>query len=168
SEIRKTFDRFNNGLDFGFAEDPAAMVRMHYDRKKKTWYILDELYERGLTNDILVEKIKKMIGNQYVVCDSAEPKSIQELINYGVRAIPAKKGPDSVNHGINWLRQQKIIIDVHCQNTRNEFATYHWREDKDGNVLPEPADRDNHAIDAIRYGLEEHMEIRKARAVRRI
>jgi len=168
SEIRKTFDRFNNGLDFGFADDPSAMIHMHYDRKKKILYILDELYERELTNDVLAEKIKKMIGNQYVVCDSAEPKSIQELINYGVRAIPAKKGPDSVNHGINWLRQQKIIIDVRCQNTKNEFQTYRWKEDKDGNVLPVPVDRDNHAIDAIRYGLEEHMEIRRARAVRRI
>ena len=168
SEIRKTFDRFNNGLDFGFADDPSAMIHMHYDRKRKILYILDELYERELTNDVLAEKIKKMIGNQYVVCDSAEPKSIQELINYGVRAIPAKKGPDSVNHGINWLRQQKIIIDVRCQNTKNEFQTYRWKEDKDGNVLPVPVDRDNHAIDAIRYGLEEHMEIRKARAVRRI
>lgn len=168
SEIRETFDRFNNGLDFGFADDPAAMIHMHYDRKKKILYILDELYERELTNDLLADKIKRMIGNQYVTCDSSEPKSIRELINHGVRAIPAKKGRDSVNHGINWLRQQKIIIDVHCQNTRNEFATYRWKEDKDGNVLPVPVDRDNHAIDAIRYGLEEHMEIRKARAVRRI
>lgn len=168
SEIRKTFDRFNNGLDFGFAQDPAAMIHMHYDRKKKTLYILDELYERELTNDLLAEKIKKMIGNQYVVCDSSEPKSIRELVNHGVRAMPAKKGPDSVNHGINWLRQQKIIIDVRCQNVKNEFQTYRWKEDKDGNVLPVPVDRDNHAIDAIRYGLEEHMEIRRARAVHRI
>lgn len=168
SEIRETFDRFNNGLDFGFAEDPAAMIHMHYDRKKKILYILDELYERGLTNDILAEKIKKMIGNQYVVCDSSEPKSIRELVNHGVRAIPAKKGPDSVNHGINWLRQQKIIIDVRCQNVKNEFQTYRWKEDKDGNVLPIPVDRDNHAIDAIRYGLEEYTEVRRARAVRRI
>ena len=109
-----------------------------------------------------------MIGNQYVTCDSSEPKSIRELVAHGVRAIPAKKGPDSVNHGINWLRQQRIIIDVRCQNTKNEFQTYHWKEDKDGNVLPVPVDRDNHAIDAIRYGCEEHMEIRKAKAVMRL
>lgn len=168
SEIRKTFDRFNNGLDFGFAEDPAAMIHMHYDRKKKTLYILDELYERELTNNILAERVKKIIGNQYVTCDSSEPKSIRELVTHGVRALPAKKGPDSVNHGINWLRQQKIIIDVRCQNTKNEFQTYRWKEDKDGNVLPVPVDRDNHAIDAIRYGCEEHMELRRARAVRRL
>lgn len=168
SEIRETFDRFNNGLDFGFANDPAAMIHMHYDRKHKTLYILDEIYQRELTNDLLADKIKRMIGNQYVTCDSSEPKSIRELVAHGVRAIPAKKGPDSVNHGINWLRQQRIIIDVRCQNTKNEFQTYRWKEDKDGNVLPVPVDRDNHAIDAIRYGCEEHMEIRKARAVRRI
>lgn len=168
SEIRKTFDRFNNGLDFGFAEDPAAMVHMHYDRKHKTLYILDEIYQRELTNDLLADKIKRMIGTQYVICDSSEPKSIRELVAHGVRAIPAKKGPDSVNHGINWLRQQRIIIDVRCQNVKNELQMYRWKEDKDGNVLPVPVDRDNHAIDAIRYGLEEHMEIRRARAVRRI
>src|SRR5690606_13145723 len=165
SEIRKTFDRFNNGLDFGFAEDPAAMVHMHYDRKHKTLYILDEIYQRELTNDLLADKIKRMIGTQYVICDSSEPKSIRELVAHGVRAIPAKKGPDSVHHGINWLRQQKIIIDVRCQNVKNELQMYRWKEDKDGNVLPVPVDRDNHAIDAIRYGLEEHMEIRRARAV---
>ena len=62
SEIRKTFDRFNNGLDFGFAEDPAAMIHMHYDRKHKTLYILDEIYRRELTNDLLADKIKRMIG----------------------------------------------------------------------------------------------------------
>lgn len=162
SEMRKTFDRFNNGLDFGFAKDPNALAHMHYDRKRKTLYILDELYMAELTNDLLAEEVKKIIGNQYVTCDNAEPKSIQELKNYGVRAIPAKKGPDSLRFGIDWLKRQKIIIDVRCVNTKLEFQKYKWKEDKYGNALPVPVDKDNHIIDAIRYGCEEHMERRTA------
>jgi len=168
SEIRQTFDRFNNGLDFGFADDPAALAHMHYDRKTKTLYILDELYQRGLTNDMLAEEVKKIVGDQIVVCDSSEPKSIRELQRYGVRAVPAKKGPDSVRFGINWLKQQKIIVDVRCQNTINELQLYRWKEDKDGNALPEPVDRDNHLIDAIRYGCEEYMNERRLVAARRL
>lgn len=159
SDIRHTFDRFNNGLDFGFAQDPNALAHMHYDRKHSTLYILDELYERELTNDQLAKEIKKIIGDQIVVCDSSEPKSIKELRNFGVRAVPAKKGKDSVRFGIDWLKRQKIIIDIQCQNTKEEFQKYKWKEDKDGNVLPEPVDRDNHLIDAIRYGCEELMDI---------
>ncbi|SFJ83053.1 PBSX family phage terminase large subunit [Thermoflavimicrobium dichotomicum] len=160
SEIRQTFDRFNNGLDFGFAEDPSALAHMHYDRKRSTLYILDELYERELTNDQLAKKLKRMIGDQIVVCDSSEPKSIKELRNFGVRAIPAKKGKDSVNFGIDWLKRQKIVIDIRCHNAKEEFQKYKWKEDKDGNVLPVPVDRDNHLIDAIRYGCEELMDMK--------
>ena len=167
SEIRQTFDRFNNGLDFGFADDPAALAHMHYDRKTKTLYILDELYQRGLTNDMLAEEVKRIVGDQVVVCDSSEPKSIRELQRHGVRAVPAKKGPDSVRFGINWLKQQKIVIDVNCQNAKNEFQLYKWKEDKDGNALPEPVDRDNHIIDAIRYGMEEYMNERRLVAAKR-
>ncbi|MBS7531837.1 PBSX family phage terminase large subunit [Hazenella sp. IB182353] len=157
SDMRKTFDRFNNGLDFGYGDDPAALIHMHYDRKHKTLYILDELYEKEMTNDMLANDVKRIIEDQVVVCDSAEPKSIKELNDLGVRAIGAKKGPDSIRFGIQWLQQQRIIIDVRCQNTKNEFQTYRRKEDKQGNVLPVPVDKDNHAIDAIRYGCEEYM-----------
>ncbi len=157
SEIRQTFDRFNNGLDFGFSDDPNALAHMHYDRKRKTLYILDELYMTELTNDLLAEEVKKIIDRQVVTCDSSEPKSIKELCQFGVRAIPAKKGPDSVNFGIDWLKRQKIIIDVRCVNAKLEFQKYKWKEDKYGNVLPVPVDKDNHLIDAIRYGCEDLM-----------
>ncbi|MFE4201111.1 PBSX family phage terminase large subunit [Aneurinibacillus aneurinilyticus] len=157
SEIRQTFDRFNNGLDFGFSDDPNALVHMHYDNKRKTLYILDELYMTELTNDLLAEEVKKIIDRQVVTCDSSEPKSIKELCQFGVRAIPAKKGPDSVNFGIDWLKRQKIIIDVRCVNAKREFERYRWKEDKYGNVLRVPVDKDNHLIDAIRYGCEDLM-----------
>ena len=166
SEIRKTFAQFYNGLDFGFSQDPAALAHMYYDRKRSTLYILDELYQTDLTNDLLANEVKKIIGTQDVTCDSAEPKSIKELKNFGVKAHPAKKGKDSVNFGIDWLQRQKIIIDIHCQNAKNEFQMYRWQEDKNGNVLSTPVDKDNHLIDAIRYGTEQIQEKRKLKAAK--
>lgn len=151
SQKRKTFDTFNNGLDFGFASDPAAAIRCHYDRKHSTLYILDELYEIGLTNDDLAKAVKPMFYSEPVMCDSAEPKSIVELQQRGIGAIGAEKGKDSVNFGIQWLQQLKIIIDTKCVNTKNEFSTYKWQENKSGEQLTKPVDRNNHLIDALRY-----------------
>ena len=154
SWLKGKADNIRNGLDFGFAKDPAALTHTHYDRKRKIIYILDELYATELTNDILAREVKKIVGNSLVVCDSEEPKSIQELRQYGVNAIGARKGKDSVNHGIQWLKQQTIIVDVKCQAHKNELMKYKWREDANGNVLPIPVDRDNHLMDALRYAYE--------------
>lgn len=155
--IFKTFDIFKNGLDFGYSNDPTALNRMYYHRATKKLYIVDEYNQKEVTNDIIASDIKKIIGNDLVVCDSAEPKSIQELCNYGINAVGAIKGKDSVLHGIQWLKQQEIIIDRQCQNTVNNFQLYHWRKDKDGNVLNAPVDRHNDHIDAIRYSMEGDM-----------
>jgi len=151
SEIKQTADNYKNGCDFGFAADPATIVRTHYDKKHKRIYILDELYQCGLTNDLLAKEMRRMIGYEYITCDSAEPKSIQELKNLGISALPAKKGKDSVLFGIQWLQQQEIIIDTSCQNTKNEFSQYKWKEDNQGNAIPIPVDKNNHIIDALRY-----------------
>jgi phage terminase large subunit len=145
------------GLDFGFSSDPAAMPVMHYDKKRSRLYFLDELYERGLTNQELALEIIRMNGDDYVVCDSAEPKSIQELREKGVNARGAKKGKDSVNFGIQWLQGLELIINAKCVNTRREFSTYHWKKDKDGNALRIPVDKDNHLIDGTRYAMEDDM-----------
>jgi len=159
SDIRKIADNYKNGLDFGFAADPATIIRTHYDRKHKKIYILDELYQTGLTNDLLAGEIKKIVGYEYITCDSAEPKSIQELKNLGISALPAKKGKDSVLYGIQWLQQQEIIIDSSCQHTRNEFQVYKWKEDAGGNAIPIPVDKNNHLIDALRYAYaDEHIK----------
>jgi phage terminase large subunit len=154
SQIKDQFTNRRNGLDFGFSADPAAVIRTHYDRKKKTIYIFDELYETGLTNDKLAELVKPMIEEDMVVCDSSEPKSIAELQMYGVRAAGAIKGKDSVSHGIQWLKQHTIIIDKSCINAREEFSKYCWKEDRAGEALDQPLDRDNHLIDALRYAYE--------------
>jgi phage terminase large subunit len=155
SDRRDQFTNHRNGLDFGFSSDPAAMWISHYDRAHETVYVYDEFYERGLTNDQLAVEIKNRIGNNYLVCDSAEPKSIQELQNHGVNARGARKGKDSVNFGVQWLQQQTIVIDTKCINTKNEISTYHWKQDKDGNSMRVPSEKNNHLIDAARYAHED-------------
>lgn len=165
SDMHNQFTNRRNGLDFGFASDPAALTQSHYDRTRKTIYIYQELYERGLTNDILADDLRPLLGSDYVTCDSAEPKSIEELKRCGIRALGAAKGKDSVTHGIQWLQQQTIIIDKRCVNTINEFQQYQWKKDKDGNNIRMPIDRNNHIIDGLRYAYESDAQSTEAEAV---
>lgn len=145
------------GVDFGYSNDPAAIVEAYYDRKRSVLYIVNAKYLYQSTNDILAAEIRNIAGNATVICDSAEPKSIQELRNYGISAIPAVKGKDSVNFGIQWLQKMNIVINAKLTEAINEFTVYKWMEDKDGNVIPKPADKDNHIIDALRYSLTYEM-----------
>lgn len=145
------------GLDFGFSNDPSASGATHYDKKRKRIYVYGELYERGLTNDRLAEKLKELHGNDYIRADNADPRSIAELRQYGLNVLPSDKGKDSVLHGIQWLQQQTIIIDKSCIKAQNEFAAYKWKEDKNGEAIQVPVDRDNHFIDQLRYAYEADM-----------
>ena len=148
---KHSFESFNNGLDFGFAADPAAVIHTHREAAKKKIYILDEAWEKGLTNDILAEEVIKLIDRDYVFCDCAEPKSIAELKQYKVNALPTMKGKDSLNHSIQWLQQHEIIVDEKCVKTIAELQQYQWQKDKDGNSIKKPVDKYNHLIDALRY-----------------
>jgi len=155
-DIREQFNSYYNGLDFGFTNDPTAIVKL----ARKDWniYILEEHYEKGLDNNQIAKVFKDKFEG-YVYCDSAEPKSIRELKQYNIAAKATIKGKDSVKHGIQWIRQHKIIIDKRCTNFINEISTYKYREDKDGNVLNEPLDMNNHLMDAMRYALENLMRM---------
>ena len=155
---RDQFTNRRHGLDFGFSDDPAALPCTHYDTKKKTIYFYEELYEQGLTNPELAERVIEKVGEDLVTADSAEPKSIRELKDNKVKVKPARKGPDSVRFGIQWLQQQTIIIDKRCINAQNEFSQYHWKEDAGGNALPIPVDKNNHLIDGLRYAYEDDMK----------
>ena len=157
SDIKDTFDNLYNGLDFGFASDPTAFVRAHLDNKRKTIYILDEFALRGLFIDDIANELKTRIGNEYITCDSAEPRSVQDLKRNDIRALPAKKGPGSIEHGIKWLQGHKIIVDESCTEIISELSTYKYKEDKDGNVIAKPVDANNHILDALRYALESEM-----------
>jgi len=156
SKIKNTFGTYYNGLDFGYSNDPTAAGRQAIKGKKL--YILQELlYEKGLTNDSIARKLKPVIGKEYIRCDSSEPKSIAELRGYGIEALAAKKGPGSVNFGIQYLKQFEIIIDRSCQNAINEFQLYQWKKDKDGEVINVPVDKFNHFIDSVRYSLSDRI-----------
>jgi len=159
SERRNQFDNIRNGLDFGFASHPAGISRSHYDSTRKEIYIFDELYETGLTNDLLSNEAKRMCGNERIIGDSAEPKSIAEMQQHGVNITGAKKGKDSITFGIDWLKQHEIIIDKRCVNHIKEFQQYQWKRDANGNVVspPKPVDKNNHLIDALRYAYEDDM-----------
>lgn len=157
SDVKDTFDNHFNGLDFGFSSDPTAFVRAHLDTKRKILYIVDEMYLVEEHMDSLASKLNQKIPSEYVTCDSSEPRSISDLKRHGVRAVGAKKGPGSVEHGIKWLQGHKIIVDNQCTNTVKELTSYKWREDKDGNTIAKPVDDNNHILDALRYGLESEM-----------
>lgn len=152
-----SFDTVRYGLDFGFSNDPSAVLEIAIQRSEKTIYIKNEIYIYGATNDVLAAKCKPMVGDNTVWCDSAEPKSINEMRGAGehrINAQPASKGKDSVWHSIQWLQQWKIVIDKRCPNTINEFSQYQWQKNKQGETLNIPSGDNDHAIAALRYGTE--------------
>lgn len=164
------FDRRRYGLDFGFAVDPLVFISMHYDAKREILYVFDEIYQPKLTNRQAAVKIKKKITETALIrADSAEPKSIKELNELGLRVLAAKKGPDSVEFGIRWLQGlSAIVIDKkRCPNAYKEFVTYEYETTRDGQYISAYPDKNNHAIDAVRYGCEDLMPARfKIKAVR--
>jgi phage terminase large subunit len=154
----KYFDNIYNGLDWGFADDPTAFVRLHLDNKHKVIYIFDEIYERGMFIDDIVDKVNQVANNEIITCDSSEPRSIADAKRRGLKVKPAKKGAGSIEHGIKWLQGHKIIVDNSCVNIIKELSSYKWREDKDGNIMPKAVDKNNHGLDALRYALEDEMK----------
>lgn len=153
------FDRLYYGLDFGFAVDPLAFVAIHYDKKKEEVYIFDELYRQKLTNDRTGKWLKRKYPTAMLIADSAEPKSIAELRSMGVNVRGARKGRDSVDYGIKWLQSRRTIyIDKRrCPNAYREFVTYEYERNREGQFISAYPDKNNHAIDAVRYGLDDVM-----------
>ena len=152
------FDRIRQGLDFGYAAHPACFERLHYDSTRRWLYLFAEVAGLNLSNRLLWMKIQKY-NDVITVADSAEPKSIDELRSYGLRVIPAKKGPGSVEFGIKWLQDlEAIIIDPQrCPLAAKEFINYALETDRSGMVKNQFPDKDNHSIDAVRYALEDDM-----------
>lgn len=138
------------GIDFGYSNDPTAIVAVY---KYNGGLILDELtYLKGLSNkqiaDVLTNTTKAL-----TIADSAEPKSIDEIASYGVSIMPAKKGSDSINQGIQYVQDQRISVTKRSTNLLKEYRNYLWLTDKDGKIINEPSPIWNHAMDAIRYAI---------------
>lgn len=156
SKEEAIFNNFRFGLDWGVS-DPLACLKFSINENKKEIYIFDEIYETGLdTNGKIIPYIKPFVKNSLVVCDNSEIKSVNDLKNAGINAIPCKKGKDSIHDGIKWLCSYTIYVSPRCQNTINELSIYKRREDRNGNVIDgEYVDKFNHAIDCLRYGSED-------------
>lgn len=141
------------GLDFGYSQDPAALVDIYYH---DGGYILDEqLYQKGMHNSAIADFIKNLQDpHTLVIADSAEPKSIDEIKMYGVNVLPATKGPGSVNQRISFLQGKRVSMTKRSVNLIKEYRNYLWKTDKDGHILPVPEDGNDHALDATGYAIQ--------------
>lgn len=151
------------GLDFGYTNDPTALFCGAIDLKNKKIYVFDEMYQKGMSNKAIYEKVNQMgYAKEKITADSAEPKSIDELYGLGLRRITsAVKGKDSINNGIQFIQEFEIIIYPKCVNFITEISNYTWDTDKFGNKINKPVDDFNHLMDAMRYAIERYINKKK-------
>jgi PBSX family phage terminase large subunit len=160
AEEMEHFDNIRQGLDWGYAVDPAAFIRMHYDKTRRKLYFMDEIYGVQMSNR---EMAKAMTDRGYhtheTIADSAEPKSIAEVKSLGVRILGATKGEGSVEYGEKWLDDlEEIVIDPErTPNAAREFENIDYQVDRDGNLKAKLEDKENHCVDSARYGCERDM-----------
>lgn len=156
------------GLDFGYVNDPSALVWGYWNETNHTIYITGEYVKTGMLNDEIAARIIELgLSKEIIIADAAEEKSIAEIRRAGIRRIKAsRKGPDSVVHGIQWINQQRIVVDERCIHTLEETENYTWKKDrKTGEYVNVPEDAYNHCLDAVRYGLQSVTDINKLRTV---
>lgn len=147
---------FYSGVDWGYNPDPWCFERVSYDAARKTVYLLDEGYEKMVSNEYTAAIVKaKTRPGDMVVCDSAEPKSITDYRDMNIDARPVKKGAGSVETGVKWLAtREKIVIDpARCPNAAREFVDWERARDRAGEVTNAYIDAENHTVDAVRYAL---------------
>ena len=144
------------GLDFGYVNDPTALICSILDEQNKKLYIFDEHCQKGMLNDAIAQMItNKGYSKSTIIADSAEQKSIEEIKRKGIYRIkPAVKGGGSIVQGIQQLLQYDIIVHPSCEETIKELENYAWDVDKEGTGVNKPIDAYNHCIDALRYSLQ--------------
>lgn len=153
-----TFDYIYMGLDFGYFPDPLAWTKCSYNPSQRTLYIFDEYVVNKMSNADVWEHLKSEKGvseDDLIIADSAEPKSIGDFKAYGSCMRGAEKGAGSVEYSMKWLSSlAKIVIDANrCPVSAQEFSTYEYQQDKDGNYISGYVDANNHCIDSVRYAL---------------
>jgi phage terminase large subunit len=141
------------GMDFGYTNDPTTLIEIRYAHGNL--YFKQHIYETGLTNPDISAKLSNMEfdKNERIIADSAEPKSIEELRRMGWNVKGAIKGSDSIINGIDAIKRYPLYIDSKSRNLIEEFGSYTWKKDKNGNALNVPIDAFNHGIDASRYAI---------------
>lgn len=152
------FDYTYQGLDFGWMPDPVHWSKMCYRPANHTLYIFDEFRANKVSNRELWEILqneKGVTGCDRITADSAEPKSVSDLRDYGADCHGAIKGPDSVRYSMKWLQSlRSIVIDpTRCPATAKEFMEYEYERNKEDELLSGYPDANNHAIDSVRYAL---------------
>jgi phage terminase large subunit len=145
--IPKDAEYLGNGLDFGYSNDPTAIVDFYDWNGQIIWH--ERAYQKGLLNSQIANILSQ--NNLITIAESAEPKSIAEIKLYGLKIIPTEKGPDSIQFGINLIQQRDFLVTKESLNLIKELRGYTWRTDKTGKSLNVPIDDFNHAIDAARY-----------------
>ena len=138
------------GLDFGYSNDPSALIETFY---YNGGYVINELfYRKGMSNKQIADFLKEL-PYSLTMADSSEPKSIDEIASYGVSILGVDKGADSVQHGIQYVQDQKISITKRSINLIKEYRNYLWTTDRDGKIINEPENGMDHCLDALRYAL---------------
>ena len=139
------------GVDFGY-NDPSTVVGVYHDND--TLFFKELLYSRGLTTQDLITKMELLTIDKTdsFWCDSSQPQTIEELKRSRFNVKPVNK--KSILHGIDLIKRHKVFITTDSTNTLQEFQSYKWKINKDGQMLDTPEDKDNHSIDSIRYVLE--------------
>lgn len=153
------FDRIRMGVDWGWFPDPFHWSKVHYDAARRTLYVLDEYRCNKQSNESTAKYLKEHKGvspNDLIIADSAEKKSVADYRSFGLDCAAAKKGPGSVDYSMKWLQSlNEIVIDRHrTPETFREFLNYEYERAKDGEFISGYPDKDNHAIDSIRYATE--------------
>ena len=154
-EVR-TFDRIYQGTDWGYFPDAYAFIRLHYDKTRETIYLIDENYVHKQSNETTGQWIKdKKYTDAYIICDSAEPKSVADYRALSLPAKSAVKGPGSLDYSMKWLARRKIVIDRRrTPHAYDEFVNYEYERNKDGEIISGYPDENDHVISAVRYALE--------------
>lgn len=149
------------GLDFGFSQDPTALVAVH--RYHDMLYVRELMYDSGLTTQDIINKLKSLnIGRQDEIwADSAEPRLIEEIYRSGFNIKPVKKGPDSISFGIGVIKNFGLVVDKASIHLIDELYGYEYITDKNGIVLDKPQDFNNHLIDALRYFAMSRLSIKQ-------
>ena len=146
------------GLDFGYTNDPSALFCGFIDERSKTLWVFDEMYKPGMSNEAIAEEVIRLgYAKERIRADCAEPKSIDRLRDIGLQHIrKSRKGKDSINSGIDFLSDYRIIIHPRCVNFLTEISNYTWDTDsKTGKKINKPIDDFNHLMDAMRYAVED-------------
>jgi len=141
------------GLDFGYTNDPTALVELY--KYNNEIYFNELIYETGMLNSDIAQRMKDLDVNGYtdIYADSSEPKSIEEIRRHGFNIRGVDKGSDSINYGIDIMKSYKMHITRKSDNMEMELRRYKWAEDRVGKILNKPVDAFNHCIDAGRYSV---------------